>query len=54
MVVDLHGFDRLGFVNNVLAIAMASRKSVPAVRDYEDATESFSRRKGKTMVSLRD
>ena len=26
MVVDLHGFDRLGFVNNVLAIAMASRK----------------------------
>lgn len=47
MVVDLHGFDRLGFVNNVLAIAMASRKSVPAVRDYEDALESFSRRKGE-------
>lgn len=47
VVIDLHGFDRLGFANTVLALAEASMKKVPTVREYELAYESVSRRKGE-------
>lgn len=47
IVVDMHGFDRPGFVNNVLAIASASFRNLPTVRDYEMALENYSRRKGE-------
>lgn len=47
IVIDFHGFDRLGFVNTVLAIAEASRKNLPLVREYELQYENFSRRKGQ-------
>ena len=47
MVVNLHGFDRMGFINNVIALAMASRKSVASMREFESALESISRRKGQ-------
>lgn len=47
VVVNLHGMDRLGFINNVMALAEAAGKSTPRVRDYEEALESYSRRKGE-------
>ena len=46
VVVSLHGFDRMGFVNNVMALAMASVKSQPTMKDYADALVNISRRKG--------
>ena len=47
MVVNLHGFDRMGFVNNVLALAKASLHHMPVERQYEIALEGYSRRKGE-------
>ncbi|MDE6399827.1 MAG: DUF1460 domain-containing protein, partial [Muribaculaceae bacterium] len=47
VVVNMHGFDRLGFVNTVLAIAEASRQKLPTVREFVRQYESFSRRKGE-------
>jgi len=47
IVINLHGFDRLGFVNTVLALADASRQKVPRVQEYERMYESYSRRKGE-------
>jgi len=45
--INMHGFDRLGFVNTVLALAEASRQKLPRVREFERQYESFSRRKGE-------
>lgn len=47
MVVNLHGFDRMGFVNNVLALAKASMHHMPVERQFEMELESYSRRKGE-------
>lgn len=47
MVVNLHGFDRMGFVNSALALAKASLHHVPVERQYELAYENYSRRKGE-------
>lgn len=47
VVINLHSFDRIGFVNTVLALAEASMKKLPTVREYELAYESVSRRKGE-------
>lgn len=47
MVINLHGFDRMGFVNNALALAKASMHHMPVERQYELALESYSRRKGE-------
>lgn len=47
MVINLHGFDRMGFVNNVLALAQASLHYTPVERQYEIALEGYSRRKGE-------
>lgn len=47
MMVSLHGFDRLGFINNVLALAKASMHHVPVERQFELELESYSRRKGE-------
>lgn len=47
VVINLHGFDRLGFMNTVLALAEASERTVPRVSDFETQYESYSRRKGE-------
>lgn len=47
VVVNLHGFDRMGFVNNVLALAKSSLHHMPVERQYEIALEDYSRRKGE-------
>ncbi len=47
IVVNLHGFDRMGFVNTALALAKASLHHVPVERQYELAYENYSRRKGE-------
>lgn len=47
IVIDLHGFDRIGFANTVLALAEASRQKVPRVQEYERQYEAYSRRKGE-------
>ena len=47
MTVNLHGFDRMAFVNYSLAAALASRKSSPTFRDFENSLQSVSRRKGE-------
>lgn len=47
MVINLHGFDRIGFVNTALALAKASLHHVPVERQYELAYENYSRRKGE-------
>lgn len=46
IMINLHGFDRLGFVNIVLAAAEASMNTLPRVEEFEKSLESFSRRKG--------
>lgn len=46
VVANLHGFDKLGFINNVLAIVKASRKVSPTFNDYQNALVEVSRRKG--------
>lgn len=47
IVISMHGFDRLGFVNTVLALAHAGGKNLPLVRDFENYYEGHSRRKGE-------
>lgn len=47
IIINLHGFDRLGFVNNVLALAQASMQKLPRVKEYERFYEQLSRRKGQ-------
>lgn len=47
VMVNLHGFDRMGFANTVLALAEASRQKVPRVEEFERQYESYSRRKGE-------
>ncbi len=46
VVLDMHGFDRMGFVNNVIALAQASMKKLPTVKEFSLALEGVSRRKG--------
>ena len=47
IVISMHGFDRMGFLNTVLALAEASRQTLPRIQEYERLYESFSRRKGE-------
>lgn len=47
IMIDFHGFDRLGFVNSVLALAHASMQKLPRVKEYERFYEQLSRRKGQ-------
>ncbi|MBD5358455.1 MAG: DUF1460 domain-containing protein [Bacteroides sp.] len=47
LMVNLHGFDRMGFVNNVLALAKSSLHHMPVERQYEISLEDYSRRKGE-------
>lgn len=47
IVINMHGFDRLGFVNTVLALAEASRQKLPTVREFERQYETYCRRKGE-------
>lgn len=49
IMINLHGLDPLGFVNNVMAIAEASRQKLPRVKEYENYLEKFSRRKGEDL-----
>ena len=35
IMINFHGFDRLGFVNSVLALAHASMQKLPRVKEYE-------------------
>lgn len=49
IMINFHGMDPLGFVNNVMAIAEASRQKLPRVKVYEDYLEKFSRRKGEDL-----
>lgn len=49
IMINLHGLDPLGFVNNVMAIAEASRQKLPRVKTYEDYLEKFSRHKGEDL-----
>ena len=46
IMINLHGLDRMGFVNTVLAFADASMKKQPSVKEFEYSLESVSRRKG--------
>lgn len=46
-MVNMHGFDRLGFVNTVLALAEASSAKLPRVEEFERQYESYTRRKGE-------
>lgn len=47
IVIGIHGFDRMGFMNTVLALAEASRQTLPRIQEYERLYESYSRRKGE-------
>ncbi len=47
ILINLHGFDRLGFVNTVLALAEASMQKIPRVKEYERFYEEYSRRNGQ-------
>lgn len=47
IVLNMHEFDRMEFVNTVLALAEASRQKLPIVKEYERQYESYSRRKGE-------
>lgn len=49
LVVNLHGFDRMGFVNTVLAVAQASGKRYADETEFENSLASFSRRKGEDL-----
>ena len=35
IVINLHGFDRMGFVNTVMALAAAAGQKLPNVKQYE-------------------
>lgn len=47
IVINLHGLDRLGFVNTVMALAHASTQKLPRVKEFERFYEQLSRRKGQ-------
>lgn len=47
IMINLHGLDRLGFVNTVIALAQASTQKLPRVKEYERFYEQLSRRKGQ-------
>lgn len=47
IVINLHGLDRLEFVNTVMALAHASMQKLPRVKEYERFYEQLSRRKGQ-------
>ena len=47
VVVCFDGFDSMGFVNNVMALAMASGKTQPGFKDFEESLVKISRRKGE-------
>ena len=47
IMIDLHGFDRLGFANTVMALAQASMQKLPRVKEYERFYEQLSRRRGQ-------
>ncbi len=47
IVINLHGFDRMGFVNTVMALAAAAGQKLPSVKEYERFYEQFSRRRGQ-------
>lgn len=47
IVITMHGFDRMGFANTVLALAEASRQKLPRVQEFERFYENYSRRKGE-------
>ena len=44
--INMHGLDRMGFVNTVMALAEASMKKQPSVKEFVNSLESVSRRKG--------
>lgn len=46
IIVNMHGFDRLGFVNTVMALADASMKNMPTIKEFVYSLEAMSRRKG--------
>lgn len=46
LALNLHGLDRMEFVNLVMAVADASMKSNPTIKDFENSLESVSRKKG--------
>ncbi len=47
VIINMHGFDRLGFVNTAMALGAASLKPVPRVEEFELLFENMSRRKGE-------
>lgn len=47
IVINLHGFDRIGFINTVLSMAQASMQKLPRVKEYERFYEQYSRCKGQ-------
>lgn len=47
LMVNLHTMDRLGFINNVMALAEASTRKIPRFEEYVNYLERYSRRKGK-------
>ncbi len=47
IMINMHGFDRMGFVNTVMAIAKASMQNLPRVKEFERFYEELSRRKGQ-------
>ena len=46
LMVNLHTVDRLGFINNVMAMAQASLRNNPTFDDYLTYLERYSRKKG--------
>lgn len=46
LVINMHGLDRMEFLNVVMALADASMKKLPTVREYAYSLESIARRKG--------
>ncbi len=46
IMVNLHSFDRMSFVNIVYALADASMRKLPTIKEFEKSLESISRRKG--------
>ena len=47
IMINMHGFDRMGFTNTVLALAKASMQNLPRVKEFERFYEELSRRKGQ-------
>lgn len=47
LMVDFHAMDRMSFINNVMALAEASTRTIPRFEEYVNFLERYSRRKGK-------